>query len=57
MAIRSNENPVVWEESGRDLNLLLIELAGVVEKEDGWVNLTLQYDLDAQYTLTAYLHR
>lgn len=51
-----NESVKVYEASGENLGLLLIEAAGCVDKHDGYAKVETQYDSEAGYIVTAYLH-
>lgn len=53
-----NETVEVYETSGENLGLLLIEAAGLVHsKGDAYVKVETQYDSEAGYIVTAYVHR
>lgn len=50
-----NENVEVYEASGENLGLLLIEAAGAVSKHNGYAKVSTTYDSEAGYIVTAYL--
>jgi hypothetical protein len=52
-----NETVDVYETSGTDLGLLLIEVSGLLGKHAGWANVHTDYQLDTgEYLVTTYLH-